>query len=308
MNDVSLADLKKSNFRGSGAIYQTDRLTLGRSPNKLILEGKKEIVERIVYKENDEANRMANELSGRLKESLLRLVVVGAENERLNKRIARGASQNSVFQSQASYDINQLMCEVQRLNQLLVEKDKEIKIVKDAEFRKSAMQSGDILLRLNIISEENKRLQQLNHQKSIELSALTGEVVKVKEEAAKTIQNLANDPRVADMKQQIYSKDLEIRSLNEKLSQFERTQTLVFQKDQELKALQDKYAQAERSNVSIIQQKTSELLNKTTHAEDLNKRLLEFERMKANLQLHLSQKSSNLEDIARKHENLVRVS
>lgn len=178
-------DLSQSLFRGSGAIYQTDRLTVGRTRGPMIIAGKDQVIEKVVYKTDDSAQATIDDLGRRLKDACMRLVLISIENKKLTKQmIFMQQSKTEVFESQQSYENEQLKNEVGRLKQLIVDKEKEIQFVKEAEIRKSAIQSGDLIMRLKLTSEENTRLQNANVLRITQINQINSEVSKAKQEAS----------------------------------------------------------------------------------------------------------------------------
>jgi hypothetical protein len=115
-NRVSILQSRQS-IRGSGIQEKADRLSslssFARSPNRAPanngLSGK--VIEKVVVAENTEQNNELIDLKARLNESLMRLVVVGLDNDRLKSCIK---AKKPVFENDQSYELNNLKAEISR--------------------------------------------------------------------------------------------------------------------------------------------------------------------------------------------------
>lgn len=115
-----------ASLRGSGAKYQSDRLSLGRTIRAISQEqGPKQVIEKVVYKEDEELRKKYKDLKQKLNESLMRLIVIGADNERLNNRL-RNLGENPLFQNNAVSESGKLLGQIAHLERLVREKDSEI--------------------------------------------------------------------------------------------------------------------------------------------------------------------------------------
>ena len=283
-NSLSLSDLSKSNFRGSGAIYQTDRLTVGRSPNKFLLEGKQQIVEKVIYKDNEETVKRADILSTKLKESMLRLLVVSAEHERMAKQLNDSVNQAGVFQTQTTYNNQKTKSELQRVTQLLKEKEKELHAMRTTESNKPGAEQRDLTLRLKIMGEENKRLQTLITQRSMEVATLNSQVLEVREHPLKISNNHSSDLEVSILRRQLGERGQEIENYKSKVNLLEQN------------------AQAKSIH------STEDLKQATIQTEELKRKLEEVNRSKLVVKDELIAMNGRVEEEIRQKEQLKIVS
>lgn len=212
-------DLSQSMFRGSGALYQTDRLTTGRTKAPIVIAGQDQVIEKIVHVQDETALRAVDELKGRLREACLRLVLLSMDNRKLAGMLAiKQRNSAEVFENQLAFDNEQLKTEVSRLNQCLSDKEKEIQYVKEAEIRKSAIQSGDLTMRLQVAAQENKRLQDANVLRISQINEINSEMVKVKREATLLTSQLAQSSNSGQLETLLAERDVKIRVLEDQRS------------------------------------------------------------------------------------------
>jgi hypothetical protein len=215
-------DLSQSVFRGSGALYQSDRLTLGRTKSPLVIPGKQQVIEKVVYVQDDKSEQLAG-LQGRLEDALMRLVLAAVERDKLARQLAAHSQQRAnVFEHGERLEAQQLKVEVERLRQLLLDKEKEVLFVKEAEVRKSAIQSGDMALRLKLVTEENKRMQNANNDRITQINYLVAENCKVKDQVAVLTQRNYDPSENEETKKELNLKTSEIRSLRELVAALEK--------------------------------------------------------------------------------------
>jgi hypothetical protein len=215
----SAIDLSKSGFRGSGALYQSDRLTVGRSKTPQLVGIQTALVEKVIYKESETSAAVIADLRNKLKESLLRLLVVSADHKRLTTKVNSPPMQlahQRVFENEVAMECQSLKVEISRLHQLLADKDKEVQFVREAETRKSAVQTGELTVRLSILNKENHKLQAANLDRISQLSIANAEINKLREELTvkATTQSLTvTDSRTRELESLVIQKEQEIESL-----------------------------------------------------------------------------------------------
>lgn len=210
----SSVDLSKSLFRGSGAMYQTDRLTLGRS--KFTVQGTPQVIEKVVYKDNENSLKTIQDLQERLKEALLRSVLLSTQVNYLQKKLERQSSQansQKVFENNFAFDNQRLKAEVTRLSQLMADKDREIQFVREAEIRKSAIHTGELTVRLGILTKENQRLQNAQLEKISQMNNLNSDLHKERQQRSTLSLAQSSQARLADLERLVQEKDRQIYEL-----------------------------------------------------------------------------------------------
>lgn len=210
----SSVDLSKSLFRGSGAMYQTDRLTLGRS--KFTVQETPQVIEKVVYKDNENSLKTIQDLQERLKEALLRSVLLSTQVNYLQKKLERQSSQansQKVFENNFAFDNQRLKAEVTRLSQLMADKDREIQFVREAEIRKSAIHTGELTVRLGILTKENQRLQNAQLEKISQMNNLNSDLHKERQQRSTLSLAQSSQARLADLERLVQEKDRQIYEL-----------------------------------------------------------------------------------------------
>ena len=241
-------DLSKSNFRGSGALYQADRLTLGRSKTIQVLGTGTNVIEKVVYKESEGSTQIIDDLKNRLKEALLRLLVVSADHKRLmSKADLHTPGQNQKpFDHSSTFEMQSIKSELYRLNQMMADKDKEILTIKQTETRKSAIQSGELTIRLSMLNKENNRLQAAHLDKINQLAHANAELHRLREV---TVNNngprITFDPRMQELERVVFTKDQEIEGLRRKTVEAGNLERDCFELKTQITVLEGKYRQAE---------------------------------------------------------------
>jgi hypothetical protein len=220
---LSAIDLSQSMFRGSGALYQTDRLTLGRTKGTVVIPGKDQVIEKLVYVKDEGSAEDRAALQSRLDEALVRLLLTNVEREKLARELNSAKQEKAgVFYHDSSFEVQQLKTEIDRMRQLLQDQEREIKYVKEAEIRKSALQSGDLSLRLQLVAEENKRLQSANNLRISQINVLTAEVQKVRDQETDTSEKSNLKAQLDQLQKELQLKTNEIKSLRDLVSNFEK--------------------------------------------------------------------------------------
>lgn len=255
-------DLSQSVFRGSGALFQTDRLTLGRSKSPLVLPGKQQVIEKVVYVQGDE--KQLGEVQAKLDEAMIRLVLTAIERDKLARQLTVMAQQRAgVFDHGERVEAQQLKTEVSRLRQLLTDKEKEIQFVKEAEIRKSAIQSGDLTLRLRLVVEENKRMQENNENRIGQIGALTAENAKLKDQiAALVVQTKSTSQSDIDQRE-IQLKNNEMKALRELISNIEKERNNLLSSQKQLM----KELELARSQLVEVNTANEDLFRINSHLE-----------------------------------------
>lgn len=148
---------ERASLRGSGARYQADRLSIGRSVRAISQESvHRQVIEKVVYKDDARLKKKYKDLKQKLNESLMRLIVVGADNERLNNRL-RKLSEKSVFTDNSSYELHSLRTEVGKLTSILQDKDREI-VILNAKMAKLSSDNQNKASTQISLAEQNSRL------------------------------------------------------------------------------------------------------------------------------------------------------
>jgi hypothetical protein len=257
---LSKTDLSRSSFRGSGSQFRTDRLLLGKGPFNSIVQGQEQvIVEKVLYEDNPDTKAKMGDLSSKLNESLLRLVILGADNERMNQALRKAINSDArLFENKANYDLQMQLSENQRLRQMLEDKEREVSFVREAEIRKSAIQSGDLSSRLALVNQENKRLQAMNLDRIDQINTLKLEISRVREESTRKLIEISSDPRVLEMESLVKEQERELVSLRKRLDD----QSLIKrdQKDQETVSLLRERDDL-RTKVLFLSQTSGELVS-----------------------------------------------
>jgi hypothetical protein len=257
---LSKTDLSRSSFRGSGSQFRTDRLLLGKGPFNTFVQGQEQVmVEKVLYEDNPETKAKMSELSAKLNESLLRLVILGADNERMTQTLRKGLKSDAkIFENKANYDLQTQLSENQRLRQMLEDKEREVAFVREAEIRKSAIQSGDLSSRLALVNQENKRLQAMNLDRIDQINTLKLENSRIREESTRKLIEVSSDPRVLEMESLLKEKESQLAALRKRLDD----QNLVRkeQKDIELAGLQRERDEL-KGKVLLLSQNSGELVS-----------------------------------------------
>lgn len=213
-------DLSQSMFRGSGALYQSDRLSLGRSKSPMTIPGKEQVIEKVVHVvDNSSAERLLV-VESRLEEALLRLVLANVERDRLARKVA--VNQRSAFEGPERLENRQLQAEVARLRELIKDKEREAKSLREAEIRASAVQTGDLVQRLQVVAQENRRLQQANNDRIIQVNTLTTQLVQTREALAKHESQTQDQSQVDGLQKELQFKSNEIKSLRGLVASLEK--------------------------------------------------------------------------------------
>jgi hypothetical protein len=257
---LSKTDLSRSSFRGSGSQFRTDRLLLGKGPFNTFVQGQEQVmVEKVLYEDNPETKAKMGELSAKLNESLLRLVILGADNERMTQTLRKGLKSDAkIFENKANYDLQTQLSENQRLRQMLEDKEREVAFVREAEIRKSAIQSGDLSSRLALVNQENKRLQAMNLDRIDQINTLKLENSRIREESTRKLIEVSSDPRVLEMESLLKEKESQLAALRKRLDD----QNLVRkeQKDIGVAGLQRERDEL-KGKVSLLSQNSGELVS-----------------------------------------------
>jgi hypothetical protein len=250
---LSKTDLSRSSFRGSGSQFRTDRLLLGKGPFGMVPGQEAQIVEKIVHVEDERTKQLNADLRSRLNEALMRLLIVSADNQRMSKKMVElQHGGRNAFDNQLLFDNNAFKAEITRLQQLLKDKEKEIEFVRDSEVRKSAVQSGDLSMRLALLTKENKRLQEAQMDKINRINGTILEISNLKEDYNRNVSSLTNDPRIHEMERLLKSKDQEIAQFKDRLNSAknevdQETRGRIMEMSQQIEGLKTALA-AQRQN------------------------------------------------------------
>jgi hypothetical protein len=196
-------------------MYQTDRLTLGRNLSRFG-DAQPQVIEKVVYKEDEQSQALVVDLRARLEEALLRIVLLSIEAKSLKQRAQKVSSQTQgfkVFENSMMYENQTLKGEVERLSQMMRDKEKEIQFVRDSEIRKSAIQTGEMTIRLGVLTKENQRLQNSQIEKINQLNNLGGQIHKLQQEKRPDIDQSFYQKQIAELKQTVSLKEREIYEL-----------------------------------------------------------------------------------------------
>lgn len=264
-------------------MYQADRLTIGRSPTRFS-EGQSQVIEKVVYKEDDRSLALATDLRNRLQEVLLQNVLMSIEVKALRKRAEKTTTQSSsfkVFENAMMYENQSLKTEVSRLNQMLADKEKEVFFVRDSEIRKSAIQTGEMSVRLGVLLKENQRLQNAQIEKINHLNQVSTQLHKVQHEKRVEGEGISNQSRIAELQKLVSQKDRELYELKQSSAKE------ISSRDSSIAALIAKLGQTEQE----MKRATENLTMKQTDS-------LEISRLKStigSLQQELDAKASKIE-------------
>ena len=284
----SSVDISKSCFRGSGAIYQTDRLTLGRA--RINVEGSPEVIEKVVYKENENSLNTIHELQGRLKEALIRSVLLSTQVKYLSKKLETQTGQLSshkVFENNFAFDNQRLKSEISRLTQLMADKEREIQFVREAEIRKSAIQTGELTVRMGLLTKENQRLQNAQIEKIGQMNNLNADLHKERQQRATLTLAQSTQSRLAELERLVQDKDRQIygmkvshsSALVEKEAIYTATMTKLSAAEHNIKLTEDRSKQITASNnettslkdlVSSLRSELNQRSNQVISLEKLN--------------------------------------
>lgn len=196
-------------------MYQTDRLTLGRSPSRFS-EGQSQVLEKVVYKEDEQSQMVIGDLRARLDEALLRIVLMSIEVKALKLQAHKTKNQPQsfkVFENALVYENQTLKAEVERLHQMLKDKEKEILFVRDAEIRKSAIQTGEMSVRLGVLTKENQRLQNSQIEKINQLNNLSAQYHKLNQDRVTQLDHSTCQKKILELQQTVAQKEKEIYDL-----------------------------------------------------------------------------------------------
>lgn len=272
--NLAIGDINRGSLRGSGVKFKTDRLSINRvGQRNFSKEPSIPRIEKVVQKDEPVSKKKIKDLRTKLNESLMRLIVVGADNERLSMRLQEVAKNRSIFNESQNYESSAMRSEIIKLQQTLEDKKREILILNDKLKRNEGdfKVQTDIQGRLAILGKENSRLQSSNLQKIGEVNILKKEVDGLK---------------------------IEVNSRNNAVEREERLKKEMEMVSSELSNMQNKLHQLQigKSNqdgaVEQLRQSLDQIGSKSRQQEIENKALNEKLRL---LQEMLSSKNSELD-------------
>lgn len=202
-------------IRSSGAKYRTDRISSGRQINRTTSQephfgGQQRSHENNTLHEDLILKKKYKDLKQKLNESLLRLVVIGADNERLNNRLNQLSNPENLQTDKLE--------EISRLEQILAEKEREIILLHEGvEFSHDNSEIEEYRLRISILGNENQRLQQVHKDKMREVSKYQRENSELK---VLLSQRTANKHREEELERKL---ELISKELDEMQSKANRT-------------------------------------------------------------------------------------
>ena len=235
-------DISGGLFRGSGAMFQTDRLTIGRTGNKYLVKGADQVVEKVIFKENKEAEQKVAFLEAQVRQLLLKLTLVSAECQRLAQK-----------PSIASTDPNAHL-QINRLHDLLRDKEAELLMLRSAKQH----ESSDSTVRIAILAQENERLQGKSQTLLQKQVSLEHKVQQAEKDSIFRPENMTRMPIVADLAKMLESRDNELTTAAEKIGSLNK---LLSQKSDALKLAEGKAERLDRAyrdkerELSLLQNK-----------------------------------------------------
>jgi chromosome segregation ATPase len=216
-----IIDLSGGLFRGSGAMFQSDRLTIGRTGNRYLVKGVEQVVEKVIYKENKEAEERVAFLEEQIRLLLFKYALVSAECKRLSLQ-PPGSGSNL----DAEYQIR-------KLHELLKDREAELFTFKSSKTH----ESSDASVRMAILSQENQRLQKNTESLSTKVVSMQQEVQKLEQDSIFRPENMTRIPIVLDLAKMLESRDLELSEASDKIN---RLEVNITQKSDSLNAADEK--------------------------------------------------------------------
>lgn len=243
-------DLSGGLFRGSGAMFQTDRLTIGRTGNKYLIKGADQVVEKVVFKEDAQSQQRVAFLEGQLRELLFKYALVSAECERLTQK------PSSIGLSKDSDST------IKSLQTLLAERDAELITLRSAKTH----ELSDTSVRIAILAQENQRLQKSSQTLSSRVVSMEQQVKRLESDSIFKPENMSRIPIVADLAKMLEARDADLALAGDKISSL---QSLLAEKMETLKNSEVRGLRLDQENRSkdkeLIQLK-SKLQNLETQA------------------------------------------
>ena len=244
-------DITGGLFRGSGAMFQTDRLTIGRTGNKYLVKGADQVVEKVVFKEDKQSQERVTFLEAQLREIVFKYALVSAECERLTLR-------GSVMPNHTDAEST-----IRSFQNLLADREAELVTLRSAKTH----ESSDSSVRIAILAQENQRLQKSSQSLSSRIVSMEHQVQKLESDSIFKPENMARIPIVADLAKMLEARDSDLALATDKITSL---QSLLSEKMETLKNSEGRNLRLEQGNRA----KDKEIIDLKSKLQNLEKQAI----------------------------------